>query len=237
MGGLKTALKIGAALLVMSSAAAVARDLTLVTQRHADWTEVYISAGAPDLFDTFSVPYQTLTGETDQVDFGELRAGTGWLGDVLLEQATITIGPRDAALEGMSLMVHPADSKLPMTTPLEGMIAIGVCNGPPDGTYLSISELHAYVGYFSDIGSDGLPISLSFKQPLTSATRVTVYDHGADGAVTRYSLELQPGDPLLLPADPVSDTQLSTLMPVAGVLGMVGALTVLMGVKTRPGRT
>lgn len=182
------------------SAAAQARDITLVTHRTAEWTELYVAAKAGTLFEVFDVPPTALTGADDRVDFGALRTGTAWLGDRLLETTRLRLGAHDAVFEAMSFMVHPADDKLPMTTPYEGLVAIGVCTGPEAGTHVSMSDLHAYVGYFAGLGGLDQPITLEFSQERTDALTVLVYEYDDAGLIATYSRLVAVGEDLVLDA-------------------------------------
>ncbi|MEM6407018.1 MAG: hypothetical protein AAF700_01230 [Pseudomonadota bacterium] len=180
------------------TASASAQDITVLVQRDVDWTELYFSAEATTLFDVFDVAPETFSGHQDQVDFGIFRRGTAWIGDLFLSEATVTIRASDADFEAMSFMAHPMEDKLPMSTPLEALIAIGVCNGPEDGTLVSLSDLQGYVGFFSDVASDGEPIRISLPQSWEGTLDVRVLDFDSDGNLLEQDVVLPEGEDLIL---------------------------------------
>lgn len=194
---------VGLALFCASPKTASAEEVTLVINRVDGATELFFSARADVLFDVFDTPATVLTGDTELIDFGDLRNGTFGIGDALLKTTDFRIDGAPAGFEAMSLMVHPLDDKLPMTTPLEGLISIGVCTGPPAGTMFQINELHGYVGYFTDIDSRAMPIQLTFPAHSGQITEISVHDFVGGSRGVSYTATLDAtGTVTLTPQSP-----------------------------------
>lgn len=199
----------------------LAQDLTIVVNRHADWTELYLSASAPNLFETFDIQPSKFAGHDDQVDFASFQSGTAWLGDHLLDKSEISIGADVGGFEAMSFMVHPVAEKLSMTSPFEGMIAIGVCNGPRAGTMIDVNDLHAYVGYFSEKGSQGQPIEIDLPKGASASFKVQVHEFNETGEVRQYETTISSKGTLTLDAQRLNDRPwrsafLSALLKLTG---------------------
>ena len=195
-------------------------DVTILTQRIAGATELYISARADALFDLMGVTPATFVGPDDMVEFGTLRNGTFEAGDALLTHTPIQIGEVDAGFEAMSLMAHPLNDNLPMATPMEAMIAIGVCTGPPAGTLIALSDLQAYVGYFTDIDGVGADITLHFDAADGGPYTFTIHEYNRDGHIRTYAQTLNDKNMLVL--NSATDRNSA---PLALFLGLLAVLT------------
>lgn len=199
----------------------MAQELTIVVSRDHDTTELYFASRADVLFDMFGASPRLLADTSGQVDFGDLRQGTFDIADTLLFNTPTMIGQQTAGFEAMSLMVHPLSDTLPMMTPLDAMIAIGVCSGPPAGTLIPLWELQAYVGYFTSMGS--LDKAITIRLPQTDDISVTIHDFGPEGLLESYQIKLNGQVPLIL--EPPSTSHFPVLLGILGVLAGM-ALTV-----------
>ena len=185
-----------------SGAFAKVADVIIVIQRTAGATELYLSARADVLFELMGVTPAMFVGPDNMVDFATLQNGTSVAGDSLLLRTQIMIKEIDAGFEAMSLMAHPLSDKLPMTTPTEAMIAIGVCTGPPAGTFMALSALQAYVGYFTDVDSDGVAITLWFEAAPAGPYTFTVHEYDGGGHSRTYVQTLTGTGMLVLDSTP-----------------------------------
>ncbi|MEP5759924.1 MAG: hypothetical protein ABJ327_11590 [Litoreibacter sp.] len=209
-----------------------ADDLTVVVHRGDDWTELYFAADALTLFNVFDVAPSALTGDSDKVDFGELRTGTAWLGDRLVLDTDISFGKNPVLFEAMSFMVHPVEAKLPITSPYEAMVAIGVCNGPEAGTYVSISDLYSYVGYFVDQSSADGAIEIDFPTSQQDPLSIKIYDYGTAGEINRNHIILDAGDALRIPAPRMPTPNRALTFFLGGVI-MFGVAMVPLTINRR----
>lgn len=224
------------ALLVSSSASgtiAKTNGVTILTQRTDGATELYISARADVLFGLMGVTPATFVGHDDMVDFGTLRNGTFEAGDALLTRTPIQIGEVDAGFEAMSLMAHPLEDSLPMATPMEAMIAIGVCTGPPAGALTALSDLQAYVGYFADIDSVGSDITLHFDAADSGPYTFTIHEYDDDGHIRTYAQTLHDTNMLVL--NSATDRNSSPLALLLGLIaGLIAAWPAFASANTDP---
>ena len=173
-------------------------DLTIVVNRDEDATELYFAGNAGDLQRIFAVSRDALADSEGLVDFAKFRDGTWDIGDRLLAKTAVTIAERDAGFEAMSLMFHHPSERLPMTTPMEAMLAISVCNGPAYGTRQPLDTLDAYAGYFAHKGSFDVPIRIQFPKTNGTPINVVIHDyHGADGMVS-YRQVISGGEALVV---------------------------------------
>lgn len=162
-------------LAVALSTPAAAEDIEIVIDRGADSVEVYMAMNAATMTNAFGLPPTLLADEHGLVDIEPLRQGTWQIGDALLANVETRLDDAPAVFEAMSLMVHPADSPLPLDTPIDGMVAIAVCTVPTPETHPGLSELRAYVGFIAypvdpeQIVSFSLPES--GRQPLDITVR------------------------------------------------------------------
>ncbi len=104
--------------------------LEMIVDRGDGHVSVFLSMPAPAAVDLFGLPPAALVGADGTVPFDALRLGTFDIGDTLWTDVRATIDGVPATFEAMSLMVHPKDSRAPFDTPLDGIIAIGVCTVP-----------------------------------------------------------------------------------------------------------
>jgi hypothetical protein len=195
--GLRSFLLVAATLVGLGTKAD-AQDLTVLINRSEGATELFLAARADVLFDMMRASPTIFATKNGTVDFAKLRYGTFEAGDELLARTSVLIAGEDAGFEAMSLMAHPLEEKLPMRTPMEALIAIGICTGPPSGTFISIDGLQAYAGYFTDVDARGASVSIQFPYTRHAEQLVTVHDVSNSGQITSYQTKLGPNGTLML---------------------------------------
>ncbi|MEM1065263.1 MAG: hypothetical protein AAGJ74_07160 [Pseudomonadota bacterium] len=139
-------------------------DMTVLVHRGPDSVELYLSVPAELLPPLFALPNGSIASADGTVDFDGLRNGTWEIGDAAFEKVNTEINGQAVTFEAMSLMVHPETSLLPMSTPIEGMIAIAVCAVPTPATPPVLSDLHTYVGYITYTDTPQGTITLEFPE-------------------------------------------------------------------------
>lgn len=102
----------------------------MIIDRNKDAIEVFVSLAATDIPAVFGNAADFIARPGEVVAYEALREGTWDQGDAMIAGAQMRVGNDAVALEAMSLMVHPKDSRAPFDTPLDGIIAIGVCTVP-----------------------------------------------------------------------------------------------------------
>ncbi|WP_147112349.1 hypothetical protein [Tateyamaria sp. syn59] len=169
-----------------------AEVVSIVVNRAATHTELYISAEAETLFRAFGADTQIVPKHDDRVDYAAFAGGTWGIGDALIADAVIEIDQSPVRPEAMSFMLHPSGDALAFETPLDGMVAIGVCNAlSSDATYY-LAELSGYAGYFADVGSVEATLELTLATPTASDLTVRVFDFGS-GQQTKSLRYFEPG--------------------------------------------
>ncbi len=83
------------------------------------------------------------------VNFDDFRDGSAPFGDWMSRNWAFEVNGTAHPLEAMSFMLHPTDVALPVTTPLEGYIAMSVCNAPLDQAPLPLDLASLAVGYIA----------------------------------------------------------------------------------------
>ena len=173
-------------------------DVTILSYRLDGASELYLSARADTLFALFETSPALPGQHGGLIDFGKLSQGTFDEGDALIAKTSIKIGPNPAGFEAMSLMFHPLADRLSLETPLDAMISIGVCNGPPAGTFVALQDLQSYVGYFTDVGELDQPLQIAFPGSHHAALRYRVLEFGPNGKTDDRIVQLQRGQVLSL---------------------------------------
>lgn len=160
------------AALLLVPAFAAAADIEIVIDRKSDSVEIFFATSATNFEPIFGHQPDGLTGPDGTVGIETLRQGTWDIGDDLLSKVRAKVGDDPLTLETMSLMVHPQDQRLPLSTPLDGVTSTAVCNAVDPGRPLTIEDLHGYVGLIAFTDSpDG---ALSFQLPSTGRETVDV---------------------------------------------------------------
>lgn len=209
-------------------------DVAILSYRLDGASELYFSARADVLFALFDTSPMLPGQQGNLIDFGELSQGTFDAGDVLIEKTQIEIGLGPAGFEAMSLMFHPLEDKLPIETPLDAMISIGVCNGPPVGTLVALQDLKSYVGFFTDIGELDEPLQITFPGSHYTTQRFRVLEFGPNGKTDDRIVQLQRGQVLSL-RSVANTSENSTWFSIAAfAFGCLAFMTILRNQANTP---
>lgn len=172
---------------------AAADDATIIVNRMDRGVELFISAPADLLFDLFQtspdlVPMKPGGG----VDFAAFQKGTWGIGDAMLANAPAQLGDGPALFEAMSFMLHPEDSPMPFEGPIDGLVAIGVCNVIRSQTHYALSDLTSYVGFYAHQRGGAAPIRIDLPAATETSMTITVKDFGPGTRNHSYQIILGP---------------------------------------------
>ena len=221
-------------LLIASPRSLTAQDLTILVGRMDNATELYLMARADIIFEVFDTSPKILTGSHDKVNLSALSNGTFEAADVLMSNAEVQIGDYDAGFEAMSLMVHPLDQPLPMTTPLEALTAIGVCSAlPAERLVIPLQELRAYVGYFTSEVALRPTMSLNLPYEAQSPLRVSLLDFYNGRLVATRHFDWV-GSPLVIEPPRTPEKSSLALMLIGLLTGATSLFGLLSQSRTDP---
>lgn len=209
-------------LLIAPQAVAQEPDIEIVVDRHNDSVELFVAARADTLLSAFDLSPQRLTETDGTVEFSKLREGTWDTGDDLFAKSDFALDGAPLVFESMSMMVHPIDLRLPMTTPLEALISVGVCSVDAPDQRPSLDQLHGYSGYiaYTDNGSGALRIDLPSTGRESLVVTVRDFDRGL--FLAEYRHVLGDGESLLIPAAPTPMRTYLLILLALGVLATAG---------------
>ncbi|MEM6890105.1 MAG: hypothetical protein AAF636_18505 [Pseudomonadota bacterium] len=180
--------------------------MTILLNRTDVGTEIYFSSDAETMLRAFGAPEGLIPQRGAFIDYVAFQDGTWGIGDRLLEQVRLEIDGSPAAFEAMSFMLHPTEEAIDLRDPVDGMIAIGVCNVIPETARVALESVQSYVGYFAHEDSRGSVIELSFPPTSDLALTVKVRDFVSGSPDKAYAVQFNPGDRIhlrLLPERPV----------------------------------
>lgn len=172
--------------------------LQFVIDRRDNQIAMYLAAPATTLIDVFGLPASSLVEPDGTIDIGRLQEETGNLGDKLFERTRTRIGGADAMLKAMALMVHPIEDKMPLSNPIEGIVAIGVCMSDPAAPP-RLPQLQAYSGFNALTLDHRAAISISLPGP-GQGLSVLVRDHTGGTLQREYVTTVSETGELIFPA-------------------------------------
>lgn len=179
---------------LLSAPAVKARDIGVILHRTENGTELFLAGQAQTILAVFDATDGVIPMTGHHVDFEAFRSGTWEIGNTLLEKSVFAIDEQPAGFEAMSFMLHPSTESLSFRTPMDGMIAIGVCNSAQADAKYNLNELMAYVGYYSTLNAINAPVVLKLPKTLSHNLTIEVSDFGPDGQSLHYVMELQAGE-------------------------------------------
>ncbi|MEO1538477.1 MAG: hypothetical protein AAFR73_12185 [Pseudomonadota bacterium] len=207
-------------------AAAQPDGVSVVVHRGGASVEVYFSLPADMLVSVFGMPRHELEGPDGRVDFDALRMGTWDIGDAAFRQVGARIGGQVASFEALSLMVHPKNSLLPLSTPIEGMISIAVCAAPTPRAAPALSDLQAYVGYIAYTDRPQAPIMLDLPETGRAAFTAQILDYTSFELRATSEVVVSDGGLMLLNTGTASQRTISLLF-IGGALSLLVVFLVL----------
>ena len=202
---------------------------SILVHRGDQAVEVYFSVPSTMLLSLFDLSPQVIEGPDGTVDFDGLRLGTYDIGDDLFAGVTAEIGGVPATFEALSLMVHPNDAKLPMTNPIEAMIAIAVCTVPTPAVPPTLTDLHAYVGYIAYTDTPQGPIQLTMPETGRGAVTFEVMEFTDFEARGVSQIVVADGGTLRL--EPGAAPHSPWTVAMAALLGLIALMLVASWVR------
>ncbi|MEM9900209.1 MAG: hypothetical protein AAF865_02615 [Pseudomonadota bacterium] len=166
-------------------------DVVIVTDRTPKAVELYIALPAKRMPDVFGIRPEAITGPDGKVDFDALRLGTYELGDDVFANVSARLGGALLDFENMSLMLHPNEQALPLSTPLDGMIAIGVCTVPTPDALPGLEDLRSYLGFIAYTDRPDAEFRLDFPATGRADLRVALRDYASGRFVSARQVMLE----------------------------------------------
>lgn len=197
-----------------------AEEATIVVHRGEDAVEIYFSLPAEMLVSAFGLPPELLEDADGTVDFESLRLGTWDIGDAAFQNVSARINGAPATFEAMSLMVHPNASMLPLSNPIEGMIAIAVCSVPTPAVPPTLNDLRAYVGYIAYTDTPQGPITLDLPETGRGAFSMSVLDYTNFELRETAQIEVADGGQIRLEADTAPQQTVWVGLVAAAIAGI-----------------
>lgn len=170
-----------------------ADSLTIIVDRSTDNSELYVAGPADTLLALFDVDPSVVPTRDGVVDYDAFSLGTWGIGDALLKHTRVTFNKEQAGFEAMSFMLHPAEDALPMQTPLDANIAIGICSALSSTERYRLNDMTGYVGYFSPQSSAASAIEVVLPAVSQSSLNVTIIDY-AQNASSTVVQQFKPGE-------------------------------------------
>lgn len=182
--------------------AAPALDVELIVDRDERTIELFMSLPGEAITPLFAVEPKGLVSLDGTVTFDDLRIGTAAQADWLIQKTAFRVAGEPAVFEAMSMMVHPKEDRLPFLDPIEGSIAMSVCNVPDPGP-LTLDLLHTYAGFiaYPTKGYGALALDLPTSETLT----LTVHEYDRGEFLRKSEILLAPGETLSLEAVSLTD--------------------------------
>ena len=158
MGWISRAITVG--LLTCAAQVAAAKDIVVIVDHKPETVEVFVTLGSEFLPRAFGAVPPGLTNSDGLVEIDSFRDGTADIGDWMASHWTARFGEQTVPLEAMALMVHPKDDALPFATPLDGYIAMSVCNAPVGAAPVPLEGTQVYGGFIAYPDNPKAPLEL-----------------------------------------------------------------------------
>ncbi|MEL6551064.1 MAG: hypothetical protein AAFQ54_12545 [Pseudomonadota bacterium] len=184
------------ALFLSTSLPASAADLTLLVDRTERGVEMFVKF---ETLETEALLAPLPAGFLDAeglVDIAPFREGTYIYGDELWADIETVIGGEIALVEAMSLMVHPDSLPVDFDDPIDGWIAMAVCNVTDPNARFELGELSTYAGFIAWDVEGRAPLSLTF--PREMEVEMTEFLEGRE--ISARTVSVGPDAPLTLDA-------------------------------------
>lgn len=173
-----------------------AADLSVIVDRADDGVEIFVKFATADTEEVLAPFPPGFLDADGLVDIAPFRNGTYEMGDEMWAGVSTEIGGEDALVEAMSMMVHPDSLPVDFEDPIDGWIAMAVCNVTDPNARFGLDELSTYAGFFAYKVDGYAPISLVF--PTDIDVEVTEFLLGRE--LSTASLTVGPDAPLELDA-------------------------------------
>ena len=190
-------MRFGATLLaVLTALPATAADLSLIVDRSEQGVELFLKFATAET-ETLLAPFPPGFLDPDGlVDITPFRQGTFLHGDKLWSEVEMRVAGEGALVESMSMMVHPDSIPVDFNDPIDGWIAMAVCNVTDPNARFELGMLSTYAGFIAwDVEGLG---ALEINFPANAEIKVTEFLEGRE--ISQATLVAGPGAPLTLDA-------------------------------------
>ncbi|MEM8591728.1 MAG: hypothetical protein AAGF13_04290 [Pseudomonadota bacterium] len=183
-------------LFLLPALPATAADLSLIVDRSERGVEIFVKLPT-DRTEALLAPFPEGFVDADGlINIEPFRAGTFRQGDVLWSKVETVIGEETALVEAMSMMVHPDELPVDFNDPIDGWIAMAVCNVTEENARYDPEVLSTYAGFFAwEVDGHG-PVHITFPQDME--IEVTEFLEGRE--IASLTIQTGPDDPLALDA-------------------------------------
>ncbi|MEM9139021.1 MAG: hypothetical protein AAGB15_04265 [Pseudomonadota bacterium] len=188
------------AALTLGGAQAYAADLEIVIDRHEDAIELFVATPASNFGPIFGATPAGLANSDGLVEIDPLRQGTWAIGDALFRDTNATTGDEPVVFEAMSFMVHPVEDRVPMTDPLEAVLAVSVCTVDLPGQVFALDRLFGYAGFIAYTGRAGDALSVDFAETGRGTLDVSVRTFDRGRPTGSFTAGIADGGTLVIPA-------------------------------------
>lgn len=115
---------------VLIFASGMGQAMEVIVSREDRAIAIYLRMPFEDTKGLFGRDVPGFTDEDGNIRYSDLSQGTFDGGDILAKDVVFTLGGQSVEFETMSMMVHMEGFDVPFITPLDAVIAIGVCGVP-----------------------------------------------------------------------------------------------------------
>ncbi|MEJ6392846.1 hypothetical protein V8J82_06230 [Gymnodinialimonas sp. 2305UL16-5] len=167
-------------------------DVTLIVNRNAAVTTLYLSAPAPVMSEAFAGPaLEPPEGAT----FAEAQRLARDAAQHMADHITLNTAENISVARTTSALLHISDDPLRFSTPFEASISTALCT-TPDRQLPSLGDLRFYGAFVADIPFEAGPLAVSFNGPFPENMAVDLLYFERGALVSRRSHDLIAGDPI-----------------------------------------
>ncbi|MEM6972518.1 MAG: hypothetical protein AAF577_06905 [Pseudomonadota bacterium] len=199
--------------------------LSIIVDRGASDITYYLQMPAEGIVPLLDADPAKVFSDDGAVPIVAFRsAGSFVLADALFSGIEAQASSSDVSFSSMSLMLHPASERLPFETPIEGIIAISVCNVDYGFDALMPADLTLYHGAFADGVAADDAVTLSFPATGRAPVEVTLRHYQDGRFITEETTTLRDGGTLTL-----APQQATTLAMPPMAFAALGLTLLLIG--------
>ncbi|MEM1232746.1 MAG: hypothetical protein AAGH70_01340 [Pseudomonadota bacterium] len=189
---------LSAALFAFWAGGATAADLSLIVDRSDRGVELFVKFET-ERTEALLAPFPAgFVAEDGRIDIGPFRDGTADHGDALWIGVDTAINGKRALVESMSMMVHPDELPVSFNDPIDGWIAMAVCNVTDPDARFSPEVLSTYAGFIAWDVEGHAEVEISFP----SALEIEVTEFLEGRKIDTLTVSLSKNEALVL--DPVT---------------------------------
>ncbi|GAA0780542.1 hypothetical protein E1180_10065 [Roseibium denhamense] len=141
-----------------------APDVTIIVSSDRGFVEFFVQGPAELLVDVLGKEFSDLAGSNETIDFASFQDGTWETGDRLFDRVSATLDSQPAEFEAMSLMLHPVGEHVPFSHPVDGQLAISVCNALSREPVADLSALNLFAGFIKTDAAPDANLTLFFPE-------------------------------------------------------------------------